>query len=88
MAIRRPLSSVISSGLARRPASASQPSGGFGAARAEQLQNRLSTAFKERRVLAGAASAADAPVSDYLAQRGEMVARKIDRLSSELKDTE
>lgn len=83
MALRRPLASLLASAHKPTPSTAG-PS--FGQARAEKLQSRLSTAVRERRTLAGAAAATADPLSSTFDRRGDMVARKIDRLLSELKD--
>ena len=97
MALKRPLADIVSSHTRTGTAparttnpfsrTAAQPNGaGFGAQRAEQLQTRLGTALRERRTLAGAQAAAGEPVTSTIERRGDMVARKIDRLMNELKD--
>lgn len=97
MALKRPLADIVSSHSRAGSAptgstnpfsrTAAQPAGSaFGERRAEQLQSRLNTAVRERRTLAGAQAAAGEPVASTIERRGDMVARKIDRLMSELKN--
>ncbi|MBP7768560.1 hypothetical protein KA082_01870 [Candidatus Woesebacteria bacterium] len=66
-----------------------QPAGtsrNFGTARAERMQERLTTAISERRTLARAQAASEAPVSTYIQERANRVANRIGYLQNSLKE--
>ncbi len=69
-----------------RKASVPRPS--FGQARADQMQQRMDKAFKERRTLAaaqiGAQQTNNEPLQQALAVKERMTEHKIDRLVAEM----
>lgn len=76
---RRPLTSLITLFPGQKKTTS------FGSYRAERMEERMQKAVKERQTLARAQAASIDPLSSHLGQRGEVVARTIDRLHQELK---
>ncbi len=74
--------------IARPHPQMTQPKASFGQARAEHMQQRLSSALKERRTLAaaqqGAQQSQNLPMQDVLAVKERMAEHKIDRLQADL----
>lgn len=79
--MKRPLHSFFNLGNAQ----AKPPT--FGQKRAEQLDIRLSKAIIDRRKIARAEYASDAPLDETYKQKGSLLGNKIDRLKKEVLDT-
>jgi hypothetical protein len=79
--MKRPLHSFFNMGSNQTKAPT------FGQKRAEQLDTRLNKAIIDRRKIARAEYAADAPLDETYQQKGSLLGNKIDRLQKEIADT-